>query len=234
MALERPIRFARPGGGGKSVVGYEATILVDICAAVLSAQEKGALSGASLPIAKRCEVLTEAFATAGIIALVDQATGYDEIRDRHALQNILGKYIRSDLAEWAKRFPGEFYEQMFRLRCWQYRPLSVERPEAVGQLTVDIVYARLAPGILAELQGLTQLNDLRRRKRKFYQGLIDVGHTALGQHVSNVTFLMKAAPHWDWFYEALQRSAPRSIAHLGLFTAQPLLRDEEPEKLSLS
>jgi hypothetical protein len=229
IALERPIRFARPGRGGKSVIGYDATILADICEAVLSAQQQGRLLGAGLLIAKRCEVLTRAFATVGIIALVDEATGYEEIRDRNALRHILDHYIRSDLAEWAKRFPDEFYENMFRLRGWHYRPLAVERPGVLGQLTVDIVYARLAPGMVAELQRVIQLNESGRRKHKFHQQLRDVEHPALRQHVSNVTFLMKAAPNWKWFYEALQRSAPRSIAHLSLFAAQPALRDDESE-----
>jgi hypothetical protein len=73
------MRFVRPERGGKSVIGYDATILADICDAVLSAREKGALSGAGQLIAERCEVLTRAFAAVGIAALVDQATGYELI-----------------------------------------------------------------------------------------------------------------------------------------------------------
>jgi hypothetical protein len=222
MALESPLRFVRPGRGGKLAVGYEATILADICDAVLAAREASALSGAGLVIAKQCEILARAFAKVGIIALVDEATGYQEIRDRYALQEILDKYIRKDLAKWAKRFPDEFYEHMFRLRGWQYRPLSVRRPGVVGHLTNDIVYARLAPGVLAEVQRLTPKDESGRRKHKFHQKLTDdVGHPALGQHLSNVIFLMKAAPNWEWFYRALQRSAPMFTAQLSLFAAEP-------------
>jgi hypothetical protein len=57
----------------------------------------------------------------GIIALVDEATGYQDVRDRLALQAILDAYLRKELAAWAKRFPEEFYRQIFRLRDWQGR-----------------------------------------------------------------------------------------------------------------
>jgi len=39
------------------------------------------------------------------VALVDEATGYQEIRDRLALQAILDRFLRKELAAWAKRFP---------------------------------------------------------------------------------------------------------------------------------
>jgi hypothetical protein len=37
-------------------------------------------------IAKQCELLVRAFARVGIVALVDEVTGYQEIRDRETLQ----------------------------------------------------------------------------------------------------------------------------------------------------
>lgn len=41
MALSNPIRFIRPGRGGKLAVGFEATMLADLCDAVLKARESG-------------------------------------------------------------------------------------------------------------------------------------------------------------------------------------------------
>jgi len=45
------------------------------------------------------------FARVGIIALVDEATGYQEVRNKLALQAILDAFLRKELAAWAKRFP---------------------------------------------------------------------------------------------------------------------------------
>jgi hypothetical protein len=44
-------------------------------------------------------ILTRAFAKVGIIALVDEATGYQEVRDRHALEAILDRFLRKELAD---------------------------------------------------------------------------------------------------------------------------------------
>jgi hypothetical protein len=89
MVLQNPLRFIRPGRGGKIALGFEATILPDICNAVLEARERGVLSGSQLLIAKQCEILARALAKVGIIALIDEVTGYEKIRDRDALQKIL-------------------------------------------------------------------------------------------------------------------------------------------------
>lgn len=61
-----------------------------------------------------------ALAKVGVVALVDEATGYQTVRQRDELQRLLSKYIAEELQPWAKRFPDEFYTQMFRLRGWDY------------------------------------------------------------------------------------------------------------------
>lgn len=210
MELSTPIRFVRPGRGGKLAVGYEATVLVDICDAVLAARDAHALIGKQLIIAKQCEILTRAFAKVGIIALVDEATGYQEIRTRHALEEILDKFIAKELRKWAKTFPDEFYKEMFRLRGWQYIPFSVNRPGVVGKYTNDIVYERLAPAVLEELKKLNPKNEKGRRKHKHFQWLTEnVGHPRLREHLTAVIALMKASTKWGQFYRMIQRALPK-------------------------
>ena len=126
-----PLRFVAPNGS--VAYGYDALILADICEAVLKAREEGKLQKQQAHIAERCEILIRGFARVGIIALVDEATGYQEIRSRNALEEILDKFISKELRKWAKTFPDEFYMEMFRLRGWQYIPFSVKRPGVVGR-----------------------------------------------------------------------------------------------------
>lgn len=217
MALSSPIRFIRPGRGGKLAVGYEATKLVDICDALLSARKAGILTPKQLIIASQCEILTRAFAKVGIIALVDEATGYQEIRDRLALQAILDKFLRKELAAWAKRFPDEFYTQIFRLKNWQWKGMKINRPSVVGKYTQDIVYERLAPGILKELEVRNPKDDRGHRPAKHHQWLTeDIGHPALAQHLYAVVGLMRIADTWDQFYRLLQRAFPKKMETLPL------------------
>ncbi len=210
-ALNTPIRFIRPGRGGKIATGYEATILVDICEMVLKAKDQSALKGLrQKTIARQCEILTRAFAKVGIIALVDEATGYQEIRDRSALQALLEKFISTDLLPWAKRFPDEFYKELFRLRGWQYSPISVNRPSLVGKITNNIIYERLAPGVLSELRKLTPRDERGRVKHKFHQRLTpDIGHPKLAEHLTGVITLMKASTRWTDFNRLIDRALPR-------------------------
>ena len=85
---------------------------------------------------------------------------------KQALQAILDAYLRKELAAWAKRFPDEFYEQMFRLRGWQWKGMKVNRPQIVGRYTNDLVYERLEPGILNELQTRNPKNQRGERDSK--------------------------------------------------------------------
>lgn len=195
---------------GREAIGYRAELLPEICGIFMDAYEAGVLAKNQEHIAKKCKILLRGFATVGIIALIDEATGYQADRDREALQAILDKFFRDHLAKWAKTFPDEFYEHLFKLKGWQYQPLSVKRPSVVGHWTNDIVYARLAPGVLTKLREKTPKDHKGRRRHKFFQWLTDdYGHPALKQHLSNVIFLMKAYTKWDQFYRALQRAAPK-------------------------
>lgn len=215
--VKEPIRFRSPRGGGEAY-GYEATVLVEICEAVLAARENGPLHHQHERIAKQCEILVRGFARVGIIALVDEATGYQEVRARQALEKILEKFISDELLKWAKMFPDEFYQQLARLRGLHYSEIASKRPPYIGRLTNDIVYERLAPGVLDELKRKTPKDEKGRRKNKYHQWLTeDVGHPRLREHLVAVITLMKASPNWNSFYRLLQRALPKWRDHPRLF-----------------
>ncbi len=208
-----PIVFIPKRGGGKGgnrAFGYEADLLPQVCSVYLEARRKGALQPQQMHVADTCEILMRSLARVGIIALVDEATGYQEVRDRLALQELLDKYLRKELAAWAKRFPDEFYKEMFRLRGWQWLSLKGKRPGIVGTYTNDLVYERLAPGILEELEARNPKDDHGHRRGKHHQWLTeDVGHPALAQHLHAVTGFMRASARWDQFYRMLNRAFPK-------------------------
>lgn len=210
--LSSPIEF-KPLHGGRSAFGHDAALLPQICEVILDAEKAGALKR---PLqAKIADILLRGFARVGIIALVDEATGYQEIRDKKALAAILDKYLRKELAAWAKKFPDEFYKQLFRLRDWNWSYLK--RPAYVGKLTNDVVYERITPGLLEELKKRSPKNEDGKRKGTLQQLFTDdVGDPALAQHLHAVTGLMRAASNWDGFYRLLQRAFPKKNDQLSL------------------
>jgi hypothetical protein len=211
-ALTKPLKFIGVGSRTSNPTsGYEATILQQLCDAILTANDAGVLTSEQGQRYAQCAyVLVRALARVGIIALVDEATGYQEIRAREELERLLEKYIRGELGKWAKTFPDEFYREMFRLRNWQYSPFSVKRPKVLGHITNDVVYARLAPGVLEELKRKEPTDDKGRRKHKLFQWLTeDVGHPRLREYLIGVIALMHASQKWDEFHRLLGRAYPR-------------------------
>ena len=113
VGINKPIRFSAPGGIAH---GYPATFLADLCDAVLAAREAGALHHQQFHIAARCETLMRGFARVGIIALVDEATGYQRVREERELARTLAKYLDTDVQPWQKTYPYGFYVEICRLK----------------------------------------------------------------------------------------------------------------------
>ena len=204
-----PIVFKNPVGGGV-VYGYPATALADICDAVLDARKAGALQRQQEHIAEQCETLVRAFARIGIIALVDEATGYQEVRDRNDLNQYLDLYLKEERAEWAKRFPTKFYRQIFRLHGWEWKGMHVNRPQVVGHYTNDLVWDRIAPHVREELDRRNPKNEMGYRQARHHQWLTeDVGHPALQQHIGGVCALMIDSSSWESFKGKLDNVYPK-------------------------
>ncbi len=206
--LEQAITYINQNG--RQTTGVDATVLPAICDVWIKAKENGALNEQQSQTADRAYILMMGFATVGIIALIDDVTGYQEVRDRLELQEILDKYLLPYRATWAKRFPDSFYKAMFRLKKWHYNPKSVRRPSVIGHMTNDIVYSRLAPGILEQLKQRTPRDEKGRRKHRFQQLLTeDIGHPKLQEHLMKAEVLMDASPNYPTFYRLLQRALPK-------------------------
>ena len=206
--LKSPILFKNPVGGGNAS-GYPATILPELCKIVLEARRQGVLSPHQETLAERCQILIEGLATVGVIALVDEATGYQQIREQRALAKILEQYIAPELLPWSKTFPMEFYEELCRLRGWP-SILSVKRPSVIGRYTNQFVYERLAPGVLEKLREQNPKGPEGYRPNKHHQWLTpEHGHPKLKEHLAAVIALMRAAPNWGAFLRSIQRAFPK-------------------------
>jgi hypothetical protein len=220
-----PIAFVTPEGN--RAIGFEAILLHDLCDAVLRAREAGTLQKQQLGIAAKCEILIRGFARVGIVALVDEATGYQRDREKDALSKILEAFIAKELQAWIQTFPAEFYEQMFRLRGLEFSSKSVQRPRYFGLLTNDIVYKRLAPGVLTELQRVTPRNEEGRPTAKYFQSLTtNMGYPKLKEHLGAVVALMKISKSWGSFMNHLNEHYPR----LGDTPMLPMDYDQEMDE----
>jgi hypothetical protein len=212
-----PVRFRTTRGG--SAYGYEATVLADLCEAVLAARDAGILQKQQEHIVRQCDMLIRGFARVGIIALVDEATGYQKDRDRDELHRVLAKYLSEERLKWAKRFPDGFYGQLYRLRSWPW-PTGAKHSPLVGLLTNRLVYDRLPPGVLNELKHRNPtVEGTGRRKWRHHQFLSeDIGQPDLRDHLLQLVAIMRTSRSWEDFEERfdMQFQPPGQQLALGL------------------
>jgi hypothetical protein len=168
--------------GAQKISGYEATILSDLCDAVLEARKHGVITTSRLKIvADQCEMLMRGFARVGLIALVDEATGYQATREKDALAKILEAFVAKELRPWMKTFPNAYYEEIFRLYKLPYPPQNNKnwKPSFIGILTNNIVY----PKLREHLASIVTLLKLSSTPQDFKEK-VDKIHPAFGQTYS--------------------------------------------------
>jgi hypothetical protein len=211
--------------------GFRAEALPGVCDVFLQARASDAvkLRPAQLLIAKQAEIIVRALSKVGIVALVDEATGYQEIRPRDALQQYLEHVIGKELASWAKTFPDEFYENIYRLKGWHWPGMSKNRYSVVAWYTRDLIYERMAPPeLLAELDMRSPRGQGGQRPNKLFQWLSsDVGRPLLAQHMHSVVILQRLAIANGYGWKRFLNMADQAIPKRDMSMFLPFV-DQEP------
>ena len=192
------------------VHGYRAEILADICDAILDARKAGSLrTEQEIRYGEQAEILVRAFARVGIAALVDEATGYQEVREKDALQRILDKFLTPQARAWSKTFPDEFWQKLVKMRGYDSY-LAIKRPAFIGHWVNNYVYSRLAPGVLPMLKEVNPRGENGRRGKKHHSHLTeDHGLPELKEHIRKVMFLIDITSSRKEFEKLLDRAAPK-------------------------
>jgi hypothetical protein len=216
---------------GRRAWGYKADLLPLVCDVYLEARRMpGKLLPNQRPTAEMCEILVRSLARVGITALVDEATGYQEIRARDELQRILERYVQAELRPWTRMFPSEFFREIYRINGWEFKPGSAKRTPYVGKLINKYVYAPLPPGVLDELRRLNPVTDTGRRRHKHFQYLtLDTGNKHLDRQISTVTTLLRISDTKDDFERLFEKAFPPPQMRLPLVIEPPPPPAEEAQ-----
>lgn len=190
--------------------GYRAEILADICDSILEARKANALKTEQEErYGQYAEVLVRGFARVGITALVDEATGYQYVRDKQALHKILDKFLHDEKRKWSKTFPDEFWHKLIKIKGYP-NYIALKRPSFVGHWVNDIIYDRLAPGIREKLNKLNPRKPSGRRGGTHTQHLTeDYGIPELKSHIDKTMVLMDASSSKAEFEKLLNKSLPK-------------------------
>jgi hypothetical protein len=216
MKSTKPIFYQ---AGETRTVGYAATLLPQVCEVYLKYRDHLLAAKREIPqnykhIIEACDILMRSLAGVAIVALVDEASGYQEIRPKEALQVYLEQIVRKELAAWAKKFPDEFYENIYKLKGWMWPGMKKNRYSVVAHYTRDLVYERVAPGLLQELESKSPKNDHGSRTNKLHQWLTeDIGNPMLAQHLHSLIMFQRLAISngygWKRFLNMVDQVLPK-------------------------
>lgn len=202
--------------GNKKISAYDAIILPELCETMLKVRDCAIANNEELGSRQKnmitqCDIIIRALAKVGIIALVDEATGYqkDKNRAKDELQKFLNQFLTEEASRWVKTFNDSFFEMIYKMRGWNWNDTH-KRPAVVGQWINDIVYKRLAPGVLEELKIRNPKNDKGHKTKQNHRFLSEeIGRPKLKEHLAAIEALGKAADYnWDKFKELLNKVFP--------------------------
>jgi hypothetical protein len=192
---------------GIRAFGYDARLLPMVCEVYLKARDAKALTEKQDHIAQMADILMRGLAHVGIIALVDEATGYQDIRTQRELNQLLEMYVQEELRPYIGRFPNEFFKQVYKIYGWKYTPGSTKRTPQVGKFINEYIYKALPPNVLPKLQELNPVDqETKRRKHKHFQFMPDTGCDHLDKQIVKVTTLLEVSDSKRDFEEFYNRA----------------------------
>lgn len=185
--------------------GYDAEAVMRICEALLAAREQGLLRQSQLPLAQRAEKIVRAFARVGLIALIDEATGYQLHRRKADLQQKFYWWLTDDFHAWTRVFHPEFYEHLER---WYGRDYDRKRPPLHAQeFTRHYLYDKLDPDVAGELK---RRNPQPEKGRNLHQLFSPKALELLQRYMDALIPIMRLArdrQHFERLYRVAFREA---------------------------
>ncbi|MFG0284043.1 MAG: P63C domain-containing protein [Phycisphaerales bacterium JB039] len=208
-----PFRYITEGGSVAHGIPDE--IIPKVCEVWIDADREGVLGPRQELIAERADILLRGFAHVGLRALIDEATGFQYERPRRDLQEYLGKLLAEGLVRWVRSFPHDYFKHLCRLRGVELRP-DMRLPQYFGHLTNDLVYRRIAPGLLRALKE-RRIERGRASDKLHWWTSEELGHPTLLLHLGTVVGLMKIHDDYEAFKAQLDEIAPVYPETPGLF-----------------
>jgi hypothetical protein len=175
----------------KVLHGYDVTILIDVCKAIVAAESGGDLLPRQKGLAKQAHIILSASAKAGIKGLVYALAGYDATKEEVIAAFKL--YILEEAKKYEKEFPTELYFEWQRL--YNITPPQRGKNWKEMHLTVDHIYYPLAKSN-GKLLGLLRSAKISGgdRNKKLFQFLNEVGARALRMQLGRVLEMAESSP----------------------------------------
>lgn len=214
--IKNPVIFR--AFNGDLAHGYEATVLIDTCEALVRARDAKTLRPRQRFLAFQAEIIIRASAKLGIIALIDEATGYSDNKRKDEYRKLFHEFLRDEFAQWEQdEYPDKFFDMIYKLYGLKRKnPDSTKHPQFFGKFIRRYIYYPLANSHGAILEELDKRNPTvyfnGGRRYKMYQFLSEkVGLPALRAHLWQTIGIGSIMPDALAFERAFYKAFPEAI-----------------------
>lgn len=217
--LNNPIIFKTINGD--QAHGYEGSVLIEICDAIWEAGRQRKLGPGQGKLARQAEIILRAAAKVGIVALIDEATGFIKDKWKEEYRELFREFIRNEHRKWESEFPDQFFDMIYSIYKLP-RKHKNKHPQFFAGFIRKYIYAPLLNSRGAILEMLDEKNPTvyvgGGRRYKLFQFLEDeVGMPALRAHIWQIVGIGNAARTKDGFERGFNKAFPQAGTQYGFW-----------------
>lgn len=188
--------------GRHTAYGLNSEDVIEILEMYLKARDAGKLLKNQEHLAIKAEKIMRIFAKVGLVALIDEATGYQEYRKKDALRLLVESYIREDARKWTKEFSDDFFKGLDKIYRLNTEPRT--RPKFYGKFINKYIYDPIEKGVI--LKELKILKGIDKNKRLHQFLTDDKGLKVLNNRITRVTTLLDISSTLEDFNRFYEKS----------------------------
>jgi hypothetical protein len=226
LVVARMVSFSLPEVRqlGREVKGLPTDLLIEVCRGLVAALEASQreppqvkLTTRQISMAVKASMFLVACAKVGLDALVDEATGYQEFRERDALQVKLRAYLEKEMRKWEKTFPDDLWIEFGRLTNW--KGSVTHRPKYWGHLVTQLIYEYLDPDVALWLK---ENVPAPRKGQNYHQWLsAQYGLKKLVEHMWMVIGIAKTCYNMEELKTKMRQMFGKGSTQIELFLPMP-------------
>jgi hypothetical protein len=221
-ALNNPIIFKTLRGD--QAHGYEGWVLIEICDSIWEAGRQNKLGPRQGDLAKQAEIILRSAAKVGIVALIDEATGFIKDKWKEEYRELFREYIRNEYRKWEPEFPNQLFDMIYSIYKLP-RKHKNKHPQFFGRFIRKYIYTPLLNSKGAILEMLEEKNPVvyvgGGRRYKLFQFLEDeVGMPALRAHIWQIVGIGNAARTKEGFERGFNKAFPQAGTQYGFWDDQ--------------
>jgi hypothetical protein len=210
LALVPVVEFVLPSG--TVAHGREADWFVDLCNAYVDAAVEGALTKQQIHLGRQARAIVSACAKTGIAALIDEATGFQYVREHGMLASIFEKALRREAGEWQRRWQDDVVDAL--CRTFRIQRSGKEFPAPLMGVVGKLYRTILGAEVHDELKRRNPRGDDRDVHT---QWMTDDVLSALRDHMEVIKAFAMTTDSKTQFWSRLERYASGGKGQVDLF-----------------